>query len=831
MGRNVWLSVSLACVLGATSGCGSSGGGNGYGDVTDDGGGTTTQDATTTTSNDGSAPGDAAMDASNAPPSLVPEAGGDVSSATGPLTISPSTLQTITVTAGQTTPTVAFSASLGSTPVSAAWTLDRGDLATVGAGPSTTATVAPTGTTGGLVTIIAGVNGQTVKAQVFIQLTAKQNGQNTSAASEQGQIAGSTAQLSQGGGIGGVGGEGIGLPVTDPTTLGALANPSSSTTDAGTEGLAFLYPYDKTIWPRGLLAPLLMWTWAPANADAIQIGLKTTSGSFSWTGTFGPPAVLAGQPFVHHPIPQDVWDMATNSAGGPTPTGVTDQLVVSLTVAKNGLGYGPVSETWTIAPTRLSGTVYYNSYGTQYVKNWATKDKAGNTIGAAILGIHSGDLAPHLVAGVASTDDSGCRVCHVVSSRGGWMITQSEQGSPLDAVSYFYNLAAPNVQASSQELTQTGTFPWAAMTSDGAYALTNSVDPASTNQSVANASKGSATSSYWQFGATPSAFTQLTLGGLPTGLAAAYPSFSPDDTKIAYVDATGSTNDIAGKPIKIANYSVTSQSLSNVLTVQTPASTGRIGYPVFLPDDSGILFESQVRKSTSDTVLVTQLGARSELWWVTPAGVSAPLATLNGKSAGTSYLPILPNNHGIAGASDPRDSYSETGFDDTTLNYEPTILPIVEGGYAWVVFTSRRAYGNELGSVPWNSWPPYYDTTDLSQATVKKLWVAAIDLNAPAGTDPSHPAFYLPAQEILAGNSRGFWVLDPCQADGTSCETGDQCCNGYCEPNGDAGALVCSNTPPNATCAGSQEKCTATLPCCDSTQSCINGFCAAEGQK
>jgi hypothetical protein len=410
------------------------------------------------------------------------------------------------------------------------------------------------------------------------------------------------------------------------------------------------------------------------------------------------------------------------------------------------------------------------------------------------------------------------------------MITQSEQGSPLDATSYLFDLTAVAAQPAGQQITQQGIFPWAGMTSDAAYALTNAVDPASTNPSVKNASGGSATSSYWQLGATPASFTQLTAGGLPVGLAAAYPSFSPDDTMVAYVDATGATGDLAGHPIKVANYSVTAQSFTGIKTLQTPASGNRIGYPVFLPDNSGVLFESQVRKSQSDSVLVTQEGARSELWWVTMGGVAAPLATLNGKNGATSYLPVLGNNHGIAGWSDPRSSYSETGYDDTTLNYEPTVLPIVEGGYAWVVFTSRRAYGNELGSVPWNSWPPNYDTTNLAQAPVKKLWVAAIDLNAPPGTDPSHPAFYLPAQEILAGNSRGFWVLDPCQADGNACVTGDQCCNGYCEPNGDGGALVCSNTPPSANCAGAQEKCTSAVPCCDSTQMCINGFCAGESK-
>ena len=97
-----------------------------------------------------------------------------------------------------------------------------------------------------------------------------------------------------------------------------------------------------------MLAPLLMWgtTGASAgniNADAIQISLKTTSGSFSYTGTFGPPAILAqtGGPYIRSPIPQDVWDIATNTAGGTTPTGAVDQLTMSLTVAVGGIGYGP----------------------------------------------------------------------------------------------------------------------------------------------------------------------------------------------------------------------------------------------------------------------------------------------------------------------------------------------------------------------------------------------------------------------------------------------------------------------------------------------------------
>jgi hypothetical protein len=160
------------------------------------------------------------------------------------------------------------------------------------------------------------------------------------------------------------------------------------------------------------------------------------------------------------------------------------------------------------------------------------------------------------------------------------------------------------------------------------------------------------------------------------------------------------------------------------------------------------------------------------------------------------------------------------------LNYEPTVNPVTSGGYIWIIFTSRRLYGSVATTNPWQSDPRDYDDTQLANATCKKLWVAAIDLNAKPGTDPSHPAFYLPAQELLAGNSRGFWALTPCEANGQSCMSGDQCCNGYCEPGGSDGGLICTNMPPNNSCSMTGNKCTMSSDCCDSSELCINGFCS-----
>ena len=195
------------------------------------------------------------------------------------------------------------------------------------------------------------------------------------------------------------------------------------------------------------------------------------------------------------------------------------------------------------------------------------------------------------------------------------------------------------------------------------------------------------------------------------------------------------------------------------------------------------------------------------------------------------YLPKLATPYSLACGA---DGYSVGGIDndhsnDVNHNYEPTVNPVAAGGYAWVVFTSRRMYGNEATIPPYCSDPRGVNLAASTVATVptnittKKLWVAAVDLSQAPGVDSSHPAFYLPGQELIAGNSRGFWVLDPCQANGTACSTGDQCCDGYCEQG--EGGLVCGNKPPNATCSAQGDKCTSNADCCLTNDACIGGFC------
>ncbi len=152
---------------------------------------------------------------------------------------------------------------------------------------------------------------------------------------------------------------------------------------------------------------------------------------------------------------------------------------------------------------------------------------------------------------------------------------------------------------------------------------------------------------------------------------------------------------------------------------------------------------------------------------------------------------------------------------DPNLSFAPTVLPVAVGGYFWVVFTSHRSYGNTLASK---------DNDDQNG----KLWVAAFDLNPTPGKDPSHPAFFLDGQETVSDNLRGFWVLNPCSANGANCASGDDCCGGFCR-QADGGLPQC--VPPPGGCSNEFETCQTAADCCDPGDECINSRCAQPATK
>ena len=146
-------------------------------------------------------------------------------------------------------------------------------------------------------------------------------------------------------------------------------------------------------------------------------------------------------------------------------------------------------------------------------------------------------------------------------------------------------------------------------------------------------------------------------------------------------------------------------------------------------------------------------------------------------------------------------TYLPFGADDVHHVYYPTVSPVPAGGYVWVFFDSMRHYGN--------------------RGAARQLWGTALTLS-PDGTyksDPSHPAFYLAGQDFTTANHRAFTALDPCKQDGATCETGVDCCNGFCTNH------VCG-VPQMPRCSQTSEACKSSADCCDQRERCINGFCS-----
>jgi hypothetical protein len=744
MGSFRWLSgLGMAMVVGAVLGaCGSSPGG-----ATFDGG-----------SGDSGSGGSDAHGKNDGTVMLGDDGGGGDDGGSGDeagaLTITPAN-KTLTVTMGGSAPTLTYEAHLGGAVVPVSWSIDRGELGTLGA---SSGKFTAGETVGGTAHVTATYGKKKASTSVTVALTLVENG----------GVAGDAGLGA--GGTGGVGGNGPGGPVAkaDQTVLQGSATPDST--------IGWLYPYDQTVWPQGILAPLLQWNAGANNFTAVYIHISEAA--FDYKGFFSSTAT----PFINTPVTQDAWTTMAYSNGG-------EPVTVTLVFEAGGKAIGPITQTWHVALGTLEGTVYYNSYGTNLAHNYCcTIAPESAKFGGATLAIKGGSTDPVLVAG----SDTECRVCHSVAAGGGTLVTEQGSSYPTSS-SYDLQTLAETAMAPGN-----GTFAWPALFPDGTFLFSNSSPLA-----------GATTAASGLYSVPTGAAIAST--GLPANLGAACPAFSPDGKHLAFNFYGGTGAD--QKSLAWMDYAQGTSTFSGLTTIYTPTG-GTSVWPSFLPTNDAVVFELETvnngrdfagtRASCDTDTSCNGVGAQGELWWVDQKTMTP---TRLDQANGYMYAPTSADGHTA----------------DWELNYEPTVNPVTSGGYAWVVFTSRRLYGNIATINPYYSDPRYHDIS--TSPTPKKLWVAAIDLNAKPGTDPSHPAFYLPGQELLAGNARGYWVVDPCKANGESCMTGDQCCGGYCRA-GDGGALVCGSM--GAGCSQEYEKCTKTSDCCGSSSGiqCIDDVCS-----
>jgi hypothetical protein len=543
----------------------------------------------------------------------------------------------------------------------------------------------------------------------------------------------------------------------DRCTSGAASGLSASSIRSlmagGSPGnMRYLYPYDETVFPRGLLSPTLMWDGAAATYVYVHI----KSSLFEYKGCLAPTATGQVQ------IPQDVWDSA-----GTFARGASDPFSVSLTALSGGNAVGPITEKIVIAPATLKGSIYYNSYSSKL-----TGQMGGFGGGSgAVLRVQPGKSA-QVFLGMTT-----CTGCHAVSANGTRMVAQPVATSNLTAsVGATYSLTSGMVNpaplvANAPNASFAGVYP------DGTLYLacghpSTTVGPRSTNLgTTANAELFETDTG-----------NQVMGTGIPA--TAMMGMFSPDGKLLTFNDYMISN----GHGLATMAFDSGGRKASGYKQVYQNTNSYP-GWPFFLPDDNAVIFALGDQADFSGNGLGLNVG-----------GLTGSFGTATGDlyivdlASGMSQL--LAKAMGFAS---PQDIASNTTYlpfgasEELHHNFDPTVSPVAAGGYFWVFFDSYRHYGNV--------------------GLQRQLWGTAIDVS-PSGTytaDLSHPAFYLTGQEPGTGNHRAFTALDPCRADGASCTTGVDCCKGLCTNGMCGGPPRCSNI--DEACTTSKDCCDPTAQC------------------
>jgi hypothetical protein len=581
-----------------------------------------------------------------------------------------------------------------------------------------------------------------------------------------------------------------------PGTLSSSMVTALKAASASSGSMKMLYPYSQTVFPGGIPAPTLQWSQT-GTPDGVYAHF--TSQLFNYSVCF------AGASPTNFTMATTPWLTAWSQSKGKT-----DPLTVEIATSTGGT-IASVTTQWIFAKGSLAGDTYYNTYGSKLVPG-------ATGANGAVMRINKGATQPVAFLYVNGLSPFGpCVNCHAVSANGSYIVAQEHMYPSVTALygegSMSFDLLTTPMPNPAMPLANTLNDDWgfSAVYPDGTFLLTAGEAQDSAISALFPAAPGNNPA---MIGPKPSVFYNTTTGAktTPTGLDTQYammPSFSVDGDYLVYNDTPNSAVDAgapAGGTLAMANFTKSSMSFSNVKTLYTNASLYP-GWPFFTPDDKNVVFALGNGSNYATEVPPGDLQLWSSYLYIidVASGTSHRLDEASGyNSSGTEYLPFPGRDEGY--------------------DFYPTINPIASGGYFWVFFTSRRAYGNVYPGNPNATTTPAGPAGGSESDTgTKAIWVTAIDIAPAAGTDPSHPAFYLPGQEVGSGNIRAFPVLAPCSGNGATCESGLDCCGGSCVMASDGGAGTCG-VP--AGCAADMGRCSSTIPCCDHSESCIGGYCS-----
>jgi hypothetical protein len=396
--------------------------------------------------------------------------------------------------------------------VTASWTLDRLDIAGVGAG---TGVATSTNLVFGKCEVTATAAGATAKTSLIFKLAA---------AIDNGVSGGDQALLS-----------------------------AATATDPGVTKVA--YPYDATVFPKGLLPPEIMWNGGAAGDSYL---LKLTGPNFDLTifTTADPPSRFTAT--------QKVWDSFTSSVAG-------NDVNVELRRLSGGTAYVSAKEKWTIADANLRGTIYYWAINQgQIIK----LDLATGQTGPVFDSGPSTQMQTPAPANAGNPrnppweDNSAgkrCVACHAVSKDGSTLTSIFTRQDSLGPAGYV-SLASAQVR-SVGDYEQNGIFT--ALTPDGALGVLN------TNEKRMNL--------------IDSATGLAVASSLDSLTDVCDPAFSPDGTMLALATTcdpgVGYPVEFRTSNLSIFDFAQTTRSFTNLRTIVPSAGDGDTkAIPSFSPE-------------------------------------------------------------------------------------------------------------------------------------------------------------------------------------------------------------------------------------------------------
>ncbi|HET8932315.1 MAG TPA: hypothetical protein VFN67_02695 [Polyangiales bacterium] len=636
----------------------------------------------------------------------------------------------------------------------------------------------------------------------------------------------------------------------DPAQLDMLRNASGACTVKVTN------PYEGTIFPGGLVPPIIMWDGA-ADAAYVRFAYEgATNVSYQYAAKVMTPGGIQ--------IPREAWNEITRR---------TNYLPLNVTLnTVSGSAVSSCQLHWKVAPGNMIGAIYYNTYQAPPPGVLGQGAVMRQSLGA------QAEIYKQFQGPINAIPMTGpCYSCHSVSFNGTTLVASYHDYSGQKFNVEKFDITK-DVQPEPKGTLDNANF--GALTPDGKKILAmgnpqctagSDTFPRKPNNFPLVEGPAVARLLDTQTG------EDLHAKGLNPEFYMWMPQFSPDGKKVVF--SHGKPDGMGGsdrRELATMDFDYATNTFSNLKVIVTAGSLPGIPAPSLSyapgPAFGGVLAcgaEMCGPDGMPNTCMSggdQQGGAIPGLGGAIP-GIPGDVGALpSGSCTGPCYPAwpfFTPDGKAVVYAltSEPDYSSAFPGRDqasnselwyvdlelnqtvrmdnanrglvdiDAQSNYFPTVMPVAVGGYFWVFWTSMRAYGNKVPGR--EAGAPV--VVAAAEAIKKRIWATAIkpriplvENDDPTLVDPSAPGFYLEGQSE-SGNVRAFAALNPCLADGASCTSGLDCCCGYCLQNGGSTTGTCSCEVPM--CAKINEKCTKDADCCppespkDPVPQCLGGFC------